>query len=97
VAAARDLGRFYRALLAGRVLAPEQLAAMKTGGQYGLGLFKIETSCGEAWGHNGALPGSLAHAYAGRERQVVVLVDEQPLGKREAAAVNRTLDAAVCS
>jgi len=36
-------------------------------------------------------------AYLAGERQVVVLVDEQPLSKREEAAVNRTLDAAQCS
>ncbi len=43
VSTAHDLARFYRALLSGRVLAPAQLAAMKTrdpvAGPYGLGLF----------------------------------------------------------
>jgi D-alanyl-D-alanine carboxypeptidase len=83
------------------VLAPEQLAAMKTrdpaAGPYGLGLFEVTTSCGAAWGHDGAVPGSLAHAYSDGDRVVVVLVNRQPLDKRQAAAVNRALDAAYCS
>ena len=50
------------------MLAPDQLAAMKTrdpvAGPYGLGLFSVPTSCGEAWGHDGAVPDYLAHAYS---------------------------------
>jgi D-alanyl-D-alanine carboxypeptidase len=102
VSTAGDLARFYRALLSGRVLAPHLLAAMKTrdpvAGPYGLGLFSVPTSCGEAWGHNGALAGYNANAYASEDgkRQVVVLVNRYPLDQRAQAAVDRVLDAAYC-
>jgi D-alanyl-D-alanine carboxypeptidase len=58
-----DVARFYRVLLGGRLLAPAQLAAMKTtvqiepGVAYGLGLFAFDTGCGPIWGHGGAIPG----------------------------------------
>ncbi len=57
----KDLGRFYRALLTGRLLPKEQLDEMTdtvavddTHG-YGLGLMSTELSCGvTVWGHGGA-------------------------------------------
>jgi D-alanyl-D-alanine carboxypeptidase len=58
-----DLARFYRALLGGRLLAPELLTKMKTrveiapGVGYGLGMFVFDTPCGPLWGHGGAIPG----------------------------------------
>jgi len=59
-----DIARFYRALLGGRLLAPAQLAEMKTRTEivpgvaaYGLGLFVYDTDCGPIWGHNGGIPG----------------------------------------
>jgi CubicO group peptidase (beta-lactamase class C family) len=101
VSTARDLDRFYRALLSGRLLPRAQLAEMKTrdpaAGPYGLGLFTIRVSCGEFWGHDGAVPGYLAHAYTNGRRSVVVLVNRQPLSEPQTAAVNRALDKALCS
>jgi D-alanyl-D-alanine carboxypeptidase len=100
VSAARDLDRFYRALLSGRVLAPAQLAAMKTldpvAGPYGLGLFKLRVSCGEFWGHDGAVPGYLTQAFTDGERSAVVLVNRQPLEKHQTEAVSRAVDDALC-
>ncbi|UGT44318.1 beta-lactamase family protein [Nocardia yamanashiensis] len=66
-----DLNTFFRALLGGKLLRPEQLAEMKTtvdtdpevksifpGARYGLGLFSIELSCGgRYWMHGGDIPG----------------------------------------
>ncbi|MEV7075765.1 serine hydrolase domain-containing protein [Streptomyces sp. NPDC093990] len=65
-----DLSRFYQALLAGRLLRPAQLTAMKTtvrapeldpgwpGVRYGLGLMEVPLSCGGAYfGHGGDVPG----------------------------------------
>ncbi|MFI7437296.1 serine hydrolase domain-containing protein [Micromonospora haikouensis] len=61
-----DLNTFLRALLAGRLLKPAQLAEMRTtvavdpqsGMGYGLGLFRTPLSCGGvAWGHGGDIPG----------------------------------------
>jgi len=61
-----DLNRFYRALLGGELLAPAQLRQMKTtvpieGSplRYGLGLFTRQLPCGEFWGHNGLVLGSM--------------------------------------
>jgi D-alanyl-D-alanine carboxypeptidase len=58
-----DLARFYRALLDGRLLAEQSLAEMKSvvdigyGAGYGLGLVRVNTPCGPAWGHDGSIPG----------------------------------------
>ncbi|RZQ63450.1 serine hydrolase domain-containing protein [Amycolatopsis suaedae] len=64
-----DLGRFFRALLAGRLLAPAQLAEMKRlvpvgddrQAGYGLGLVPFRLSCGGVfWGHGGQTTGYLS-------------------------------------
>jgi D-alanyl-D-alanine carboxypeptidase len=60
-----DLNRFFAALLGGRLLNAEQLAAMQTtvptgrpGEGYGLGLTSLDAPCGvRAWGHEGGTPG----------------------------------------
>ena len=103
VSTARDLARFYRALLTGRLLEPAQLQAMKTrdpvAGDYGLGLFTVTTPCGQPWGHNGMVPGYFAQAYASEDgrRQVAVFVNRQPLSERQQAAVDRAVVEAYCS
>ncbi|WP_170102181.1 serine hydrolase domain-containing protein [Streptomyces viridosporus] len=60
-----DLNRFYRALLTGRLLPPEQLDEMTTtvpmddDYAYGLGLMRMTLSCGVTiWGHSGGISGS---------------------------------------
>jgi D-alanyl-D-alanine carboxypeptidase len=47
-----------------------------TGG-YGLGLAKVNTVCGSAWGHEGQLPGFSSAAWVDEKsgRQVVVLAN----------------------
>ncbi|WP_405737097.1 beta-lactamase family protein [Streptomyces sp. NBC_00028] len=66
-----DLGRFYSALLRGRLLPPKQLKEMKTtvtavgwpNAGYGLGLIDRELSCGvHVWGHGGGIHGSQSEA-----------------------------------
>jgi D-alanyl-D-alanine carboxypeptidase len=57
-----DVADFHRALFTGRLLDPEQqrelqttvVAAPDVG--YGLGVFKLQTPCGTAWGHDGGMP-----------------------------------------
>ncbi|MFE7564136.1 serine hydrolase [Kitasatospora sp. NPDC057500] len=55
-----DLGTFLRALLGGRLLPAPLLAEMLTvapasgGAQYGLGISRLTTPCGEVWGNNGS-------------------------------------------
>ncbi|MFJ8898019.1 serine hydrolase domain-containing protein [Streptomyces sp. NPDC102351] len=65
----KDLGRFYRALLTGRLLPREQLdemtdtVAVDARNGYGLGLMKTELSCGvTVWGHGGGIHGSTSEA-----------------------------------
>ncbi|MEU2154342.1 serine hydrolase domain-containing protein [Streptomyces sp. NPDC019396] len=72
-----DLNRFYRALLAGRLLPKEQLKKMTTtlptdedspNLRYGLGLMALKLSCGkEVWGHGGGIHGSASGAVATRD------------------------------
>ncbi|MEU8751271.1 serine hydrolase domain-containing protein [Streptomyces chartreusis] len=64
-----DLGRFYTALLRGKLLPRKQLAEMTTTvavderNGYGLGLMKSELSCGvTVWGHGGGIHGSISEA-----------------------------------
>lgn len=69
----RDLNRFYRALLSGRLLEKPELEKMMTtvavddvpNFSYGLGLMKMTLSCGtEVWGHNGGIQGSVSETMA---------------------------------
>ncbi|MEW1604124.1 serine hydrolase domain-containing protein [Streptomyces sp. NPDC093808] len=69
----KDLNRFYRALLGGRLLPEAQLNEMtdtvpvdETHG-YGLGLMSTELSCGvTVWGHGGGIHGSTSEAVTTR-------------------------------
>ena len=96
VSTARDLDRFYRALLRSPLAATMQTLD-PVAGPYGLGLFKVQASCGWFWGHNGEVPGYLAHAYTDGKRSVVVLVTGNERTERQDAAINRALDEALCS
>jgi D-alanyl-D-alanine carboxypeptidase len=75
---ADDVARFYRALLRGRLLGPDELVAMQTidpvatggvpdagilGGGWGLGLLRETFPCGEAWGHDSETPGYMTAAW----------------------------------
>ncbi|MFG3283226.1 serine hydrolase domain-containing protein [Streptomyces sp. NPDC048111] len=73
ISTSRDLNRFYRALLSGRLLRERQQKELTAtvpvpgapGVSYGLGLMKMTLSCGvEIWGHNGAIQGSIAQTAA---------------------------------
>ncbi len=62
VSDARDLGRFYSALLSGRVLSDDSLSEMQQTivpeagyGEVGLGIFSIDLKCGRFWGHSGGI------------------------------------------
>lgn len=68
----RELSRFFSALLGGKLLPAAQLTQMRTivpypagsdtNGGYGLGLQRLDTPCGTAWGHGGATLGHLSTA-----------------------------------
>jgi D-alanyl-D-alanine carboxypeptidase len=70
----RDLQRFYRALLTGRLLPPAQQKQLTDtvevypGAGYGLGLIRQTLSCGtEIWGHSGGIHGSGTEAVTTRD------------------------------
>lgn len=72
VSTADDVNRFFDALLGGELLGPDMLREMTdtvpattpdgayAGYDYGLGIYRMSPGkgCGEAWGHDGSLPGS---------------------------------------
>lgn len=80
VSTATDVDRFYRALLAGRLvprrLLGEMTAARPIGGSagYGLGLLRLGTPCGPLFGHDGEIFGytTLAAATPGGRRSIVL-------------------------
>jgi D-alanyl-D-alanine carboxypeptidase len=86
-----DLSRFFRALLAGELLPPEQLAQMQStvrqaaaapvGSGYGLGLSKMPLTCGgESWSHGGDTLGyhSREGFSAGGQRSVALSLSSLP-------------------
>jgi D-alanyl-D-alanine carboxypeptidase len=87
VSDARDVAAFFNRLMSGRLLRRDLLARMQHVGEpmpergfsggYGLGLAKVNTACGTAWGHEGQLPGFSSAAWLNQvaDRQVVVLAN----------------------
>lgn len=103
VSTAKDIARFYRALLAGRLVRSDLLALMtmpalgaKIG--YGAGLEKVRSPCGPAWGHSGATPGFTTHAYENRDRQIILLynLDYDAMSARAHRADRRLMVTAYC-
>ncbi|MPZ16949.1 MAG: serine hydrolase [Luteitalea sp.] len=74
VSTAQDLERFFRALLTGELLPPEQLRAMQTtvstdfGLEYGLGLVKFSL-CDTFWGHDGVVWGQQTISFTSADGQ----------------------------
>ena len=109
VSTAADVADFYRALLAGHLLRPHLLHAMRTTvpipldprhGRSGLGLFEIQSPCGRLWGHDGQFAGYHTLAWSSRHatRQVVVMVNADPLPDQTAEeALKRLVDTAYCN
>jgi D-alanyl-D-alanine carboxypeptidase len=91
VTTATDMTRYWRALLGGKLLAPAQLAAMKTTvtikkgfpARYGLGLMQFKTQCGTLWGNGGDLPGFSSEFFNSEngKRQAGIIVNVNPIPK----------------
>lgn len=103
VSTARDLDRFFVALLGGSLLPPRLLREMETAARagrlrYGLGLAAFPTPCGEAWGHTGNAQGAVTVAWGRKDasRLVVVAVNVYPLTGALESSVRRLQDAAFC-
>ncbi|MFJ2187212.1 serine hydrolase domain-containing protein [Kitasatospora sp. NPDC087861] len=80
-----DLSRFEKALLGGRLLSPGLLREMNTtipvevdgrptGLDYGLGLARLQLSCGPVYGHDGGVPGYSSQLWSSGDRQVAMSV-----------------------
>ena len=101
-----DLARFYRALLRGRLLRPDLLAAMRAtvpaaGQHWGLGIIETPYRCRPSWGHGGETLGYETNANSSRDaaRQAVVAInaDQSVLGTRRAQmAISRLQELAYC-
>lgn len=100
-----DLNRFFAALLAGEVVAPESLDAMREtvpmtdvpGVEYGLGIMHLPVSCEvEAWGQAGDVPGFQAMVATTGDRTVSLLLDQSPSEKLGPGQLLGLLDAALC-
>jgi D-alanyl-D-alanine carboxypeptidase len=71
-----------------------------SGSGFGLGIQREgRFPCGEAWGHDGELPGYEAFAWATRsgDRQVVVLINTSGLGESAGLALTNLLVTAYCA
>jgi D-alanyl-D-alanine carboxypeptidase len=77
-----DVADFHRALFGGRLLAPEQQRDLQTtvaagpDADYGLGVAKLQTPCGPAWGHDGGVPSGVSISLTSPDgaRQAVLMV-----------------------
>ncbi|MFI6686752.1 serine hydrolase domain-containing protein [Streptomyces sp. NPDC050485] len=102
-----DLNRFYTALLGGRLLAPAQLAQMRTtvpadeigpGVRYGLGLQSKPLSCGGVyWGHGGTTPGYRTRGGVTEDgRAASITVTVFPPSATGAQHLEAAVDTALC-
>jgi D-alanyl-D-alanine carboxypeptidase len=105
VSTARDVARFYQALLGGKLLRPQQLRQMETtvtgsGGDYGLGLWEQPQLCGDSWGHIGVAVGYSSRAWSSKngQHQAVVLFTKttEPISPDVDFALGTLVDDAFC-
>ncbi|MFE7757214.1 serine hydrolase domain-containing protein [Streptomyces sp. NPDC057429] len=107
VSTAQDWQRFLTALISGELLPEGQMKQMRTtvdapeeGGGYGLGLMRVDTSCGTVWGHTGGLPGYSSEIYtdaSGRHSVAVLTSTNFGIKDEKAATANKALvEAATC-
>ncbi|MEU8324270.1 serine hydrolase domain-containing protein [Nonomuraea sp. NPDC048881] len=102
-----DLGRFWRALLGGRLLTPRQLEKMTTtvpvgapGREFGLGMAKQRLSCGiTAWSHPGGTPGFITDNAVTEDGRTSVIVSRTtyPGTPAQGRATARLIDNALCA
>jgi D-alanyl-D-alanine carboxypeptidase len=104
-----DLARFFRALMTGEILTPALLREMMTtvpqdpsdpNGQfrYGLGVERVQDSCGANWGHRGALYGYQDMAFWNEQtgRTVVLAHTMFPTPPEAEEAIAALTDYALC-
>ncbi|MBO0825206.1 MAG: beta-lactamase family protein, partial [Actinobacteria bacterium] len=111
-----DLARFYQALVTGRLLPRaeqrELLAAVPVSDSgslfpehFGLGIYRIQLSCGTAWGHDGGYPGGFkTYAYTSPDgnRQAVLVYNDFLMSLQDPATpfqqdVKKAIEIAFCA
>ncbi|MGW4650054.1 serine hydrolase domain-containing protein [Kitasatospora sp. NPDC004289] len=99
----QDLATFYRALLNGQVLSPAMTAELLattpvTSDAYGLGVFRMTLSCGgEAWGHNGGVPGYFSQTVATKDgRYASAMTNVHFTNNTPVQQIFTLLDTALC-
>ncbi|MFI6395435.1 serine hydrolase domain-containing protein [Nonomuraea sp. NPDC050540] len=101
-----DLSRFWRGLMGGRLLRPQQLKKMTTtvplgapGREFGLGMAKQKLSCGiTAWSHPGGTPGFITDNAVTEDGRTSVIVSRTsyPGTPEQGKATARLIDNALC-
>jgi len=105
-----DLSHFYEALLTGRLLTRPLLREMEktvaedptdpnTTFRYGLGLQRVNDTCGANWGHDGAIYGYRGQAYwnARTGRTVVIAMTMHPAPAAAESPLATATDLALCA
>ncbi|MGK4584369.1 serine hydrolase domain-containing protein [Kitasatospora sp. HPMI-4] len=93
-----DLARFNAALLGGRLLRPAELVEMKRtvqaapGFDYGLGLFRVHSTCGELWGHDGGTPGFDTVVFGDPQARHQIVVSYNPYDPAGAASAGKSIN-----
>ncbi|TQF01574.1 beta-lactamase family protein [Kitasatospora acidiphila] len=101
-----DINRFFSALLSGKLLAPAELAQMRTtvpadklgaGTRYGLGVMSVPLSCGGVyWGHGGDIPGYHTRGGATDDGRAVSIAVTTLPDAATAHHVDTAVDTALC-
>ncbi|MFF2149080.1 serine hydrolase domain-containing protein [Kitasatospora sp. NPDC058190] len=105
-----DLNRFEKALLGGRLLSeklmremtttiPVKVNGQPTGLDYGLGLARLQLSCGPVYGHDGSVAGYSSQLWSSGGRQVALSVTprgDQKQGLAQLIAQGGFLEEAFC-
>ena len=110
MSSAGDVARFYRALLAGRILPPRLLHEMRQtvplgpGVGYGLGIIRVASPCGPLWGHDGSFAGYLSDTLSSADgrHQMVLLFNQNTFDDTAGtpaaqAAAARLIQTAACA
>lgn len=103
ISSGSDMTVFEDALVSGKLVGKAMLAEMqKTVGDhpYGLGLYKLDVSCGTVWGHDGLLPGYRSMSFAdGKGKAVFTAFNatnvDKPLTDIDPEAL-RIVESAIC-
>ncbi|GAA0329776.1 beta-lactamase family protein [Actinoallomurus spadix] len=110
VSSLRDQGRFFAALVGGRLLPRAELAEMRRtvaadpdrlwpGARYGLGLISTPLRCGgPAWGHGGTVPGyDTAGGTTSDGRWVQVVVNQNIDSEESFRTLHDAVETALCA